>query len=215
MAGVMAAAILGGSALTAGASIFGGLTQKSMANKALALQQQQFAQSQAANQPFISAGQGAAGTLSNLLKPGGNMSDLLQTIPGFKFLQDITQQGVSNQATTTGLGGNTLLAGANAANQVALGAGWQPIVNSLQGLIQSGVGAAGNLTTASTATGAGGANSLIQGGNAIAGGTMGAANAIGGGLTTSVLLNKLLNPQGGPNYNGQGMYSGTQVPGYA
>ena len=78
------------------------------------------------------------------------------------------------------------------ANQVALGAGWQPIVNSLQGLIQSGVGAAGNLGTAATATGAGGASSLIQGGNAIAGGAMGAANAVGGGLTTSLLLNRLL-----------------------
>ena len=50
------------------------------------------------------------------------MSSILQTIPGFKFLQDITQQGVSNQATTTGLGGNTLLAGANAAGLLERGA---------------------------------------------------------------------------------------------
>jgi len=209
-------AILGGSLISGGASIFGGLTQRSQANKALDFQKQMFAQTMAANQPFISAGQGAAGTLSGLLRPGGNMSDILQTIPGFRFLQDITQQGVANQATTTGLGGNTLLAGANAANQVAFGAGWQPIVNSLQGLVQSGVGAAGNLGTAATQTGAGGASSLIQGGNAIAGGAMGAANAIGGGLTTSLLLNRLLGQQqGGANYTGQGMYTGSQFPGYA
>lgn len=194
MSGI-AAAILGAGAAGAGASIFGALTQKSATNNAIAAQKSMFDTSVSENQPFVTAGQGAAGTLADLLKPGGDMTSLLKTIPGFDFINQLSQMGVANQGTTTGLGGNTLVAGANAGTNIALSSGWQPIVGALQNLVSSGVGAAGNITGSATGTGAGIASSTIGGGNAIAAGTVGAANSIGSSITTTALLQKLLNPQ--------------------
>ncbi len=209
MAGI-AAAIIGAGALGAGASVFGALTQKSATNNAISAQQgmfgqalQQFQQAKELEQPFITAGTGAAGTLSDLLKPGADMSSILNNIPGMKFLQQLTQQGVSNQGTTTGLGGNTLLAGANAGSQLALSQGWQPIVNALQNLTNTGAGAAGNVQAGASAlggqavqTGANIGGNIVGGANAIAGGTVGAANSIGSSLTSAALFNKLLNSGG-------------------
>ena len=192
MAGI-AAAILGAGAIGAGASIFGSMTQANAAKQGIAAEQGMFNTALQQQQPFVTAGAGAANTLSDLLKPGADMSSLLKTIPGFKFLQDITQQGVSNQGTVTGLGGNTLLAGANAGNNIALSAGWLPIVNSLQGLVNSGASAAGNIGQQAVQTGGNIAGSTMNVGNAIAGGVTGAAGNIGNSLTTATLFNKLLN----------------------
>lgn len=198
MAGI-AAAILGAGALGAGASIFGSMSQSRAANKAIGAQQGMFNTAMGEAQPFINAGQEAAGTLSGLLRPGADMSSILQTIPGFKFLQDITQRGVSNQGTVTGLGGNTLLAGANAGNQIALSAGWQPIVNSLQNLVSTGAGSAGALGGQAVQTGANIGSNLVGIGNAQAAGGIGASNAIGNALTTNALLSALT--------RGNGMYT--------
>lgn len=195
MAGI-AAAILGAGALGAGASIFGSMRQTSAAQSAIAAQQGMFNQAAGYAKPFISAGTQAAGTLSNLLKPGADMSSLLQTIPGFKFLQDITQQGVSNQGTVTGLGGNTLLRGAQAGNEIALSAGWNPIVNALQGLTSTGAGSAGALGGQAVQTGQGIGSNLVGIGNAQAAAGVSAGNSIGNSLTTAALFQKLLN-QGG------------------
>lgn len=189
----VATAIIGSGVIGAGASIYGSTVQQNSANKAISASQNMFDISRATNAPFVAAGQGAAGTLSDLLKPGGDMTSILKTIPGFDFINQLSQMGVANQGTTTGLGGNTLLAGANAGTNVALSSGWQPIVNALQTLTNSGVSAAGNVTGAATATGGQIGNAAIGAGNAGAAGVISAGTNIGNSLTTSALITKLLN----------------------
>ena len=212
MAGI-AAAIIGAGALSAGASIFGASkaakAQTSAANQAIAAQTGMFNKAVEEAQPFIDYGKEAGGTLAGLLKPGADMSSILKSIPGFKFLQDITQQGVANQATTTGLSGNTLLQGANAGNNIALSAGWVPIVNALQGLVTTGAGSASALGGQAVQTGKGIGGSLTGIGNAQAGAAMAGANAVGNfgnSVYTAMLLNKLLNQGGGGGNASQGMY---------
>lgn len=214
MAGI-AAAILGAGAIGAGASIFAASKQTKMAQQAIAQQRQMFDIARGEAQPFITAGAGAAGTLSDLLKPGADMSALLENIPGMKFLQQLTQQGISNQATTTGLGGNTLLAGSQAGTQLALSQGWLPIVSALQGLVNTGAGSAAALGGQAVQTGQGVAGSLTGIGNAQAGAATAFGSNIGNALTTASLapiLTKLLaqGQQGGANYTGAGMYNPNQ-----
>ena len=105
----------------------------------------------------------------------------------------MAQKGVSNQGTVTGLGGNTLLAGANAANQLALGMAWQPTVNALQGLVSTGAGTAGNAGNQAVTTGQGIGSNLVGIGNAQAGAATSVGTNIGNSLTTAALFNKLLN----------------------
>ena len=110
----LAGAILGSGLIGGIASIFGASQQTKAQEKAIAAQQQMFQQAAGYAQPFISAGQQALPTLQGLITPGPNESALLAQTPGFQFANQMAQQGVTNQGTATGLGGNTLLAGANA-----------------------------------------------------------------------------------------------------
>jgi len=202
MAGI-AAAILGAGVLGAGSSIFGGIMQSNAANKAISAQQAMFQQAQLEQQPFISAGQAALPTLQGLITPGPNENALLAQTPGFQFANQMAQQGVSNQGTTTGLSGNTLLAGANAGTQLALGSAWQPTVNSLLSLVQQGSQAAGNLGNQAINTGTNVGNNLVGIGNAQAGAATSVGANLGNSLTSAALFSKLL--------NGQNMY-GAQAP---
>lgn len=211
MAGI-AAAIIGAGVIGAGASIFAANKQTSAANKAINAQEGMFNTALGKAQPFITAGSEAADTLSGLLRPGADMSSILKNIPGFDFLQKITQQGVSNQGTVTGLGGNTLLQGANAGSQIALSQGWQPIVNVLQDLVNTGAGSAGALGGQAVQTGANIGGNLVGIGNAQGGAATSVGANIGNSLTTAALFNKLLNPQGGANYAGGGMYNANNDP---
>lgn len=195
----IASAIIGAGALGAGASIFGSLTQANAAGNAISAQESMFNQAQANQQPFIQAGQSVLPTLQSLLTPGPNQTATLSQLPGFQFAQDWGQRGVSNQGTVTGLGGNTLTAGANFATGIAQ-QDWGTLVNQLQGLANTGASAAGAVGNQAVQTGQGIASSTIGQGNAIAGGAVGAANSIGGGLTTAALLSKLTG-------SGNGMYA--------
>ena len=191
MAGI-AAAILGAGAIGAGASIFGSIMQANSAQKGISAEQNMFNIAQQNAQPFISAGAGALPQLQALLGAGGpgspGATTALSNTPGFQWLNQMTQQGVSNQGTTTGLGGNTLLAGANAGNQLALGSAWQPTVNALQNLVGTGASASGTLGQQAVGTGANIAGSNMNVGNAIAGGAVGAAGQIGNAFTTNALI---------------------------
>lgn len=178
-------------AIGAGASIYAANKQTSAANNAITAQTNMFNTAKGEEQPFIDAGSSAAGTLSGLLKPGADMSSILGNIPGMKFLQQLTQEGVSNQGTTTGLGGNTLLAGANAGNQIALG-GWGSIVNALQGLVTTGAGSANALGGQAIQTGGQIGSNLVGIGNAQAGAATSVGSNIGNSLTTAALFSKLL-----------------------
>jgi hypothetical protein len=109
------------------------------------------------------------------------------------FANDMAQKGVLNQATTTGLGGNSLLAASNAAQQMALFNAWQPTVNSLQSLVNTGAQTAGNLGNQGTQTAQNIGNNLVGIGNAQAGAATSVGANLGNSLTSAALFSKLLN----------------------
>lgn len=229
----IASAILGAGALGAGASIWGAnkaaSAQTSAANAGISAQTSMFNQGLGTlqsllksgigsatdiAQPFISGGKGAMDTLTSLLTPGENMTDVLSKIPGFQFAQDWGQKGVSAQATTRGLGGNAIAAGGQYATGLAQ-QGFGGLISGLQGLLGTGAGVAGNLSSGILSASAGAGNNILSGsntaggnianltagiGNAQAGGAIGTANAIGGlgnSAVNATLLSKLLGNSGG------------------
>ena len=206
MAGIIAA-IVGGGIISAGASIYAANKQTQASQNAISAQQGMFNTAQQEQQPFIQAGQSAIPQLQALLGLGpqgaSGSTAALQNIPGFQFISDLAQKGVANQGTTTGLGGNTLLAGANAGTNVALASAWQPLVNSLQGLVQTGAGTAGNVGQQAVQTGANVGQNLVGIGNAQAGAATSAGTNIANSLTTAALFNKLLGQNNGM-YGNQG-----------
>lgn len=208
MAGI-SAAVLGAGVIGAGASIYGATMQSNSANKAIAAQQAMFAQAAEYAKPFINAGQSALPTLQGLITPGPNQTELLKQTPGYQFANTMAQQGVSNQGTVTGLGGNTLLAGSNAASQLALGMAWQPTVNSLQSLVGTGANSAAALGGAAVQTGQGIGSNLVGIGNAQAGAATSVGANIGNSLTTAALFNKLTNQGNGMYGSNSGNYGGT------
>lgn len=189
---------LAGSLASAGASIYGGNKQADAATNAANLQQQQFEQTQKNQQPFIQAGQGAVGTISNDLQNNTGFATPFnfQADPGYQFNLQQGQQAINNSSAAKGgvLNGGTL----KALSQYTSGladttynsaynrylAGSQNSYNQLAGLAQIGEGATAN-------TGALGANAatnegqdLIGAANAQAGGAVGATNAVNSGITT-------------------------------
>lgn len=135
-----------------------------------------------AGQGIINRGTGiidpTAKTLSALLTPGANMSAMLAQMPGFQFAQDWGQKAVQNIGTTTGLGGNTLKAGADYATGVAQ-QGYGNIVQQLQALLAGGTNV---LNSGISQQGIGNQLSGI-GGNLIGtgfGAASGSANALAG-----------------------------------
>lgn len=210
----VATAIVGAGVLGAGASIYGANkaadAQTAAANASIAAQQQQFAQSKAALQPFIDFGQGQTGNaaafsntndpnsaLSKLLAltsgNGTSQNDALAKTPGYQFALQQGQKAVTSGLAARGLagpGGALEKGSANFAEGLA-GTTWQNVVNALQNtyssgsgalqnMVNTGSGAAGALAGNSTATGQGISNSLIGAGNAQAGASIAGANAIGG-----------------------------------
>lgn len=217
MAGI-AAAIIGAGVLGAGASIFGSMQQKSAAQQAIAAQQSMFSSAKGMAKPFISAGQEALPTLQKLITPGPDQTSTLMQTPGFQFANQMAQMGVSNQGSVTGLGGNTLLAGANAGSQLALGMAWQPTINALQNLVGTGAQSAQALGGQAVQTGANVGSNLVGIGNAQAAGILGAGSNIGNSLTTAALFNRLLSPAGGGGANaptnmyGSNLITGSNIP---
>ncbi len=108
----------------------------------------------AAQQPFAGAGASALPTLESLITPGKDMTDVLSQIPGFKFAQDWGMRGINNAATTSGLGGNVLKAGADYSSGLAQNT-WQSIIQALQGFTNTGASAAASQSGALQAGGLG------------------------------------------------------------
>jgi hypothetical protein len=113
---------------------------------------------QAASQfaPYEAAGSAALPTLLGLLTGNGQGSagimQMLQNLPGFQFAQNWGMRGINNAATTSGLGGNVLTAGANYSSGLAQST-WQNIVNALQGTVNTGASAASGAAGALSAGG--------------------------------------------------------------
>jgi hypothetical protein len=189
----VAAAIGGAGLLSAGASIFGASTQANAATQASQLQQQTqqqalqqqlglFNTAKGTLQPFIDSGSSALPTLSKLLTPGADMSSVLAQIPGFQFSQQYGQKAITNQATSRGLSGNALTAGADYATGSANSA-YSGIVQALLGQANLGAGAAGSVAGAAGATGGQVGQTMTNLGNAQASGVLGSANALSSGAT--------------------------------
>jgi hypothetical protein len=200
-----AAAILGGSALTAGASIFGANSaakaQTDAANAAIAAQTQMFNTAKGEIQPFVDFGTGTLPTLSKLLSPG-DASAALSDLPGFKFANLWGEKAITNQATSRGLGGNALKAGADYAEGLAGQQTFFPYINALMGGAALGSSAASSLGGMAVNTGQGIGSARIGAGNAQAGADVSIGNAVGG-LGSSIgnyaLFNALTNNFGKGN----------------
>ena len=240
--GIGALGSLGGAFLQSNAAQQASQAQVGFGEQALAQLKAMFGTAMGAIQPVIGAGQGilgqgqgivgqALGPLAKLLTPGADMTTALSQMPGFKFAQDWGQQGVANQATTTGLGGNALAAGGKFATGLAQ-QGYGQIVSQLQTLLGTGAGLEGTgaSTMASGASALSGAASNFGGqiagtlgsiGQSTASGILGSANALAGGLqsgassignafTLNALLSKL--GQNGPPGDGLGGIYGQNIP---
>lgn len=192
----IAAAILGGSAVGAGASIWG-------ANKAAGAQVD--ATGKAIDQsnltrignlqalsPYLSTGADSIprlmdwtnpngnNPLAALLKltmPGANMSETLAQTPGYQFAEDRGLKAVNNQLAARGLSGSPGAVSKGAADfTTGLASGtWQNVVNALQNLFSSGTGA-------------------LQG--AVSTGANAAGNFTGGNIATNSTISGLLTGQG-------------------
>ena len=141
--------------------------------------------------PFVNAGEAVAPTLTSLITPGANMTSTLEQIPGFQFAQQYGQKAITNQATTRGLSGNALTAGADYATGAATQS-YGTIVQQLQALLGLGanaggqvgnlLGSAGN-TALSAATNVG--TSALSGATSAGNAILGAANTLGANIGTT------------------------------
>jgi hypothetical protein len=224
-AGSIGAALIGSSASQEASS-------QQVAAQQAALQQQQgfFNTAQSALSPYISGGQQYGSVLSSLLTPGPNQTAALSQIPGYQFAQDWGQKAVQNLGTTTGLGGNTLAAGANYATGLAQ-QNFGNLINPLISLYGTGAQAAGALAGSAGQFSGQATNTLTGIGQAQAAGTLGSANALAGGVNgigNATLLSSLLNRgntgiYGNPNsplgsssnYGGGNIFSGDAYGGSA
>lgn len=223
-AGIGAAGAIGSAGIGAFASSKASSQQVAAQQAALAQQNALFQRGVDLVQPFVNAGNGAATTLSGLLTPGPNQTQILSQLPGFQFAQDWGQKAVQNIGSTTGLGGNVLKAGADYATGVAQ-QGFGSLAGLLQNLVATGSNAASSVLSGSVQQGGVIGNTFGNIGNSQAAGTLGTANALSGGLTgaansttNALFLSKLLNNNvntANPN-NGSGIYTGDPtIPGFA
>lgn len=202
----VAAAILGGGALSAGATIFGAnraaSAQTAASQNAITAQKDMFGVAKNALDPFINAGTSGIGglqewlntnsnnPLSALLRltmPGSNQTEALTQTPGYQFAEDRGLRGVNNALAARGLGGSAGAVAKGAADYTTgLASGtWQNVVNALQNLFSSGGAAKQNLVN----TGAGSAGTLTGAatnvGGQIGSNMVGIGNAQGGAATAT------------------------------
>ena len=123
---MVAAAVLGAGAITAGGSIWGANTaantQQNIANQEIANTNNIYGQNKSLMQPFINAGQNALTPLTNLvtgqgpqgnilttlqslLTPGADQSATLSQTPGYSFAQGQGNRQILNALAARGLGG--------------------------------------------------------------------------------------------------------------
>lgn len=190
----IAAAVIGGAALSAGASIYGANKASDAQSAAAQASIQQanltYGRNQATLQPFISGGTNALTNLTNftdannpnsplaqlmkLTMPGADMSATLAQTPGYQFTQSQGIRGIQNALAGRGLGGS---AGAITKNVGDYTAGlasntWDSVVKNLLATFGSGTNALQGIVST-------GANS----GAALAGSGNASMNAINSALT--------------------------------
>lgn len=176
-------------------SAIGAGVQTIGANKALKAQQGMFNTAQQGLAPFQQAGADAIPQLQGLLQPG-NQTAALSQIPGYQFALNQGLKSIDNQSSARGFGGNKVRAATDFATGSALEKSYFPTVSALQGLVNTGSGAAGNLASAAVTTGQGQAQTQASLGNAQA-----------GALTNPYLQASLIN---GLSKSPGGMYGSSQ-----
>ena len=204
----IAAGIIGGAAVGAVGSVVAGNEQKQGAEAAANTQMNMFNRIQANEQPFIQGGQSALGTLNDMLKPGGYLTEQfnptqaqLDQYPGYQFALKTGGQAIRN-ADTPGVGA---LSGAALKDLTNFNVGTanqyygqyfnqfqtqqNNIFNRLNTIANMGQNAAGNLGTAGTQLGPGIAQAQAAAGGSIAGGIAGATNNIGNAVSLAALAN--------------------------
>src|SRR6267378_7858711 len=225
----VAAAVAGGSILNSviGANAAGTAAgqEVSAGNKAIGTLQGMYGSTQGNVQPFISAGQGASGYLSQLLQPGGQLTKsfspqdyLANQDPSYGFMKDIGLQTLNAQAGagSGALSGAAMKGLAGWAENYA-GTGYQnaydrwlqqqnATYSRLMGMSQLGQGSALGLGQIGAGYAGPIANVQTGIGNAQAAGTIGQANAITGGINNMTgygVMNQLLQQRQPPGGGGQ------------
>lgn len=193
----LAAAVLGGSALGAGASIWGANkaagAQTDAAAAAIANQNKMYDSNKGILSPFINAGAGGidqlkdwlstsggaggSNALSSLLKlvmPGSDQSATLQQTPGYQFAQGQGTRGALNALAARGLGGSpgAIAKGVSTFNSGLASQTWDSVVKNLLNTFQTGGNALQGLV-----------NTGVTAGGALAGVGTNTANSITGSIT--------------------------------
>lgn len=210
---MVAAAIIGAGALSAGASVFGSSNaadaQRDAANASITNQNAMYDKNANMLSPFITAGSSQIGqqqqlldpnntsgplnALMKLLMPGADQSATLEQTPGYQFANTQGLRSANNALAARGLGGS---GGAVAKGAASFSSGlasqtWQSVVNSLQNLFSGQAGAGQNLI-----------NTGASSGNALAGIGSNVANAnstalIGAGNASAASSNAIGSAVGG------------------
>lgn len=224
--GSIASGIIGSNAANNAAQL-----QYQASQNALALQKQQFdwqkqqyGALQQNFQPFITAGQGATNTLSQLAN--GNTSSFF-TSPDYQFAQSFGQQGLTNYENAQGMGlSGGALKDVASFNQGLATQQYGNYFNRLMQIAQLGSGAAGsaggvgsNMSNSLSGAANSMANTTMAGGQAQASGVVGGANAwtgaIGNGVNNSLFAAALGNNPSAYKMNGfNGLFGGGSPSGF-
>lgn len=224
------AAMVGGSLLSAGGSMFGASQQAGAANKATQAEMQMFQQMLAYMKPYMNAGSDSMSMLMDklpgLATPFAPTEANLRSTPGYQFTKDQGMNAINNSNSTTGWGDSG--PGAKGMAKFVTGLAdqtynerqqnyWQNnnnIYSMLMGPAQLGESAAGALGSAAIGTGGEIGSNLIGAGNAMAGGIMSGANGISQGLQGYSMFNNpmsMMSMMGLSGYGNMGAspYTGT------
>ncbi len=235
----VAAAVIGGAVIGAGASVYAGSEQAGAAKSATSAQQGMYNQTVGNEAPFQQAGAAATGKLSDLLGTSGNTGasgygSLTQPFtaqdylnnqdPGYQFQLQQGQQALQNsQAADGGVLSGAALKGLINYNQGVASTGYQNAwsrwnqqqtntVQRLGSLAQLGQAAGSNQASGASTFAGGISNTITGAGNAEAAGAVGAANAATGAVNNGVGYYYLSQNTGNP-YASQGL-TGNNSTGY-
>ncbi len=213
MSWIAAAAVIGGSVIGAGASIYAANQQSSAAKDASAQQMQMFNTINQQEAPYRTAGYGALNSISGMsdyLNKPMTAADLTNNLsPAYDFMLNQGLGQAKNELNATGglVSGNAMQGLDTFAQNYALNAGqtafnnYQTQQNNIFNRLASiaGIGQTGQGQTNQAATNAINQSTGFQTSAAAsqAAGAVGAANAIGGGMTNLgswYAVNNMINP---------------------
>lgn len=152
--------------------------------------------------PFIAGGQkGMQGVLDLLgLTPGVDPTARLEATPGYKFTRDQGLEGIVNNQSRFGIGGNALRELTDYGSKSALNLAFLPQLQAMLGLSGQGVQAGSSLANAGSSASQAIAANLLASGREQAGARMGTANALTGGINGMMndsMISKLIASMGG------------------